>query len=198
MSGLIEMLGLRDIVTVGQDWSGPISLRYAIEHTDNVRALVILNTLIEHLPGSGKERRERDIITGPLPTGYALLFKGGAYSSFLIRRLDFFLRLVRMKWRSGNLSRTLGSSFRQPVDPRVMENYLAIYDRPSKRAGLAAFPRMIPDRADHPNAARIDRIHEEPEHWHIPVQVTWWTATWHGMQMPPADKRGTAPWIALN
>jgi pimeloyl-ACP methyl ester carboxylesterase len=32
MTGLIEQLGLKDIIVAGQDWGGPIALRYAIEH----------------------------------------------------------------------------------------------------------------------------------------------------------------------
>jgi len=173
MSGLIGQLGLRDIVTAGQDWGGPISLRYAIEHKDNVRALVILNTFIERFPVNEKERTELGIITGPLPPGFSLLFKGGAGSSFLIRHLDFFRKFVWMKWRTGNPSRLLGSGFRRPVDPRAMENYLGIHDRPSKRAGLATFPKMIPNRKDHPNAAYVDQIRKELEQWNIPVQVIW-------------------------
>jgi len=173
MSGLIQQLDLRDIITVGQDWGGPISLRYAIEHKDNVRALVILNTFIERFPSNEQERQQLDIITGPLPPGFTFLFKGGAWSSFLIRRLDFFRKFVWMKWRTGNPSKLLGSGFRRPVDPRAMENYRKIHDKPSKRAGLATFPRMIPNRADHPNAGYVDQIRQELKHWSLPVRVIW-------------------------
>lgn len=173
MSALIGELGLRDIVVAGQDWGGPISLRYAIEHKDKVRALVILNTFIERFPANARERRTLDIITGPLPPGFALLFKGGAVSAFLIRRLDLFRRFVWMKWRTGNPSRLLGAGFRRPVDPRAMENYFAMHDTPAKRAGLVTFPRMIPDHAAHPQAAYVDRIRSELERWQIPVQVIW-------------------------
>lgn len=173
MTGLIQQLDLRNIIIVGQDWGGPISLRYAIEHKDNVRALVILNTFIERFPSSEQERQQLGIITGPLPPGFTFLFKGGAYSSFLIRRLDLFRKFVWMKWRTGNPSKLLGSGFRRPVDPRAMENYWKIHDQSSKRAGLATFPRMIPNRVDHPNASYVDQIRQELEHWNLPVQVIW-------------------------
>jgi len=75
MSKLIKRLGLRDIVTVGQDWGGPISLRYAIEHKDNIHDLVLLNTFIERFPVNERERIEQDIVTGPLPPGFTFLFK---------------------------------------------------------------------------------------------------------------------------
>ena len=173
MTSLIEQLGLRDLTVLGQDWGGPITLRYAIEHKDNVRALMLLNTFVRRFPANGRERREQDIITCPLPPGFTFLFKGGAYSSFLVRRLDFFRKFVWIKWKTGNPSKLLGAGLRRPVDPRAMENYLMIHDTPAKRAGLAAFPKMIPNRTDHPNASYIDQIRKELEHWEIPVLVVW-------------------------
>ena len=47
ISGFVESLNLEGVTVVGQDWGGPIGLRYAIDHQDNVRALVILNTLVD-------------------------------------------------------------------------------------------------------------------------------------------------------
>jgi len=53
VKGLVEKLELQGVTTVGQDWGGPISLRYAIDHQDNVRALVVLNTFA---PSCGPRR----------------------------------------------------------------------------------------------------------------------------------------------
>jgi len=173
MTQLIAHLGLRDLTVVGQDWGGPITLRYAIEHKDNVRAIALLNTFVQRFPANERDRREHDIITRPLPPAFVLLFKGNAYSSFLVRRLDFFRKFVWMKWRTGNPSKRLGAGFRRPVDARAMKNYLMPHATPAERAGLAAFPKLIPDRADHPNATYIDQIRNELERWQIPVLVTW-------------------------
>lgn len=172
MTGLVEQLGLKNITTVGQDWGGPITLRYAIEHKDNIRALVILNTIIERVPRNNEERREKGIITGPLPPGFVFLFKNGNFSSFLIRKLDLFRKFVWRNWKTGNSSR-LGAGVRRPVDPRVMEAYLMPHDTPEKRAGIAAFPKIIPHRDDHPNAAYVDEIRKELERWDVPVLVAW-------------------------
>ena len=70
MTQLIEHLELRELTVVGQDWGGPITLRYAIKHKDNIRALALLDTFIERFPANGRERRELDIITRPLPPGF--------------------------------------------------------------------------------------------------------------------------------
>jgi haloalkane dehalogenase len=173
MSGLIERLALRDLVVMGQDWGGPISLRYAIEHKENVRGLVILNTFVQRFPANQRERRQRDIITCPLPKAYSFLFKNGAFSSFVVKRLDVFRKFVWLRWKTGNPSKALGAGFRRPVDPRAMENYLEPHNVSEKRAAMAAFAKLIPDRADHPNAAYIDAIRADLERWDIPALVMW-------------------------
>ena len=172
MTALVEHLDLRDMVVVGQDWGGPVVLRYAIAHRHNVRALVLLNTFIERFAASRAEQRRLDIITGPLPPGFDFLFKGGARSHWLIKRLDLFRRFVWMGWRNGNHSR-LGAGFRRAVDPRAMDEYRAIHAHPENRAGLAVFPGLIPNRADHPNAEYINEIRRVLGEWEVPVQVIW-------------------------
>ena len=173
MTGLIEKLDLKDMVVCGQDWGGPIALRYAIEHKDNVKALMILNTFVERFPADERERRAKDIITCPLPGVYNFLFKNGAFSSFVVRRLDVFRSFVWLKWKTGNPSKALGAGMRRPVDPRAMENYRMPHATPADRAGPAAFAKLIPNSADHPNAGYVDRIRKELETWNLPVLVIW-------------------------
>lgn len=40
----VDALGLRDVTLVVQDWGGPIGLRWAVEHSEQVGRLVIMNT----------------------------------------------------------------------------------------------------------------------------------------------------------
>ncbi len=44
VSALLESLDLSEATVVGQDWGGPIGLRFAVEHPEVVSRLVILNT----------------------------------------------------------------------------------------------------------------------------------------------------------
>ena len=44
VGALLGSLGLRDATAVGQDWGGPIGLRFATEHPEVVTRLVVLNT----------------------------------------------------------------------------------------------------------------------------------------------------------
>ncbi|MFQ5874877.1 MAG: alpha/beta fold hydrolase [Dehalococcoidia bacterium] len=144
VTGLIEKLELQGITTVGQDWGGPIGLRYAIDHRDNVRSLVILNTLIK---------------LQPLPLFFRIMFRSGALSSFLVRRLDLFRRMV---FRVG---------FKRPLDSRAKEQYRMPHPNAASRAGIAAFPKMIPTSAKHPNAEYISEIDRTLQEWDVPVLV---------------------------
>ena len=173
MTGIIGQLGLKDLIVAGQDWGGPIALRYAIKHQDNVQALVIFNTFVERFPQNQRERRERSIITCPLPRVYTFLFKNGAFSSYLARRLDVFRSFVWLKWESGNSSKALGAGFRRPVDPRAMAQYRMPNDTPQSRAGIAAFAKLIPNHSAHPNAEYIDAIRKDITGWRIPMLVIW-------------------------
>jgi haloalkane dehalogenase len=173
MTGLISQLGLKNMIIAGQDWGGPIALRYAIEHKGNVQALVMFNTFVERFPQTQRERKACDIITSPLPRIYTLLFKNGSFSSFVVRRLDIFRSFVWMKWRGGNPSIMLGAGFRRPVDPRAMMEYRKPHEHAAKRAGIAAFARLIPDHADHPNASYVNDIRLQLTGWRIPALVIW-------------------------
>ncbi len=146
VTGLIGKLQLKGITTVGQDWGGPISLRYAIDHQENVRALVILNTLVK--------------IT-PVPLLFSLVFRSGGFSSFLIRRMDLFRKIAFRR----------GWPFRRPIEARVMEQYKLPHPTATSRAGIAAFPKMIPGNDRHPNADYISEIDAVLREWDIPVLV---------------------------
>ncbi len=146
VTGLIGKLQLKGITTVGQDWGGPISLRYAIDHQENVRALIILNTLVK--------------IT-PIPLFFSLVFRSGGFSSFLIRRMDLFRKIAFRR----------GWPFRRPIESRVMEQYKLSHPTAASRAGIAAFPKMIPGNCQHPNAQYISEIDATLRDWDIPVLV---------------------------
>lgn len=145
VTGLVEQLSLEGITTVGQDWGGPISLRYAIDHQENIRSLVILNTLVKPI--------------ADLPLLFALLFRSGGFSSFLIRRLDLFRQFAFRR------------SFGRPVSSAVMAEYTRHHPTPATRGGIAAFPKMIPDNLNHPNGEYIQAIERTLTTWDVPVLV---------------------------
>src|SRR5438046_6917292 len=46
VSGLIQSLGLRNIVLVVHDWGAPFALQYAVRNPQNIAGLVILKTFL--------------------------------------------------------------------------------------------------------------------------------------------------------
>ena len=146
VTGLVEKLQLAGVTIVGQDWGGPVGLRYAIDHQDNVRSLVILNTLVK--------------IT-PVPLLFTFVFRNGGFSSFLVRRLDLFRKIIFRR----------GWPFRRSLEAGVMEQYKMPHPTAASRAGIAAFPKMIPGNDRHPNAAYISQIDSVLRNWDVPVLV---------------------------
>ncbi len=90
---------------------------------------------------------------------FKMLFQSGAFASFLIRRLDLFRRMM---YRIG---------FKRSLDPRVMKQYRMPHPTAASRAGVAAFPKMLPLSTAHPNAQYINEIEGTLTTWDVPVQV---------------------------
>ncbi len=49
LEGFIETLGLKDILLVMHDWGGGLGLHYAHTHQDNVRGLVLMETIVKSI-----------------------------------------------------------------------------------------------------------------------------------------------------
>lgn len=83
ISALLESLDLKDATVVGQDWGGPIGLRFAVEHPEVVRRLVVLNTGLFTGRGTMSEAwmQFRDWVakTPDLPVGF-LMSRSEAHS----------------------------------------------------------------------------------------------------------------------
>ncbi|MCH7713856.1 MAG: alpha/beta fold hydrolase [Chloroflexi bacterium] len=145
ITGLVEWLEVRRVTMVGQDWGGPIGLRYAIENQENVHSLVILNTLVRPMA---------------VPWFFKMLFQR-PYSGFLIRRLDLFRKMAFRK----------GLMFKTPLDPQAKAEYKMPHPNGASRAGVAAFPKMIPTSERHPNHQYLLEIEQVLKQWHIPTLV---------------------------
>lgn len=116
----VDALGLRDITLVAHDFGGPIGLSYALEHPENVRAVVLLNTWLWDLRGDKQYETP------------ARLF-GGALGRFLYLRQNFSARFI------------LPSAFgnRKKLTPAVHRQYLAPLATPADRAGTYACLRAL-------------------------------------------------------
>ncbi len=120
LRAFIERLDLRDITLVVQDWGGPIGLSYAVEHPENVRRLVIMNTWMWP-------------VSGDLYYWGFSKFVGGPVGRYLIRNHNFFAnQVVRMV--TGDKSK---------LTPAIHDHYLKPFPTPESRKGTWVFPGEI-------------------------------------------------------
>jgi haloalkane dehalogenase len=125
VAALIEALDLQNITLVVQDWGGPIGLSYAIDQPQNVRRLVIINTWL-----------------WPVNDDWYYVafsrFTGGAIGRFLIRRFNFFARVI-MPFSFGD---------RRKLTRAIHEQYLQPLALPEERKGCWVLPGEILGAAD--------------------------------------------------
>jgi haloalkane dehalogenase len=141
---LVEHLGLDGITVVVQDWGGPIGLRVAAEIPRRFARLVILNTGLL-VPGPG------------WPT-------------------EGFMRWRRFAERAGldlPVGRVLQSSTATELDEATMAAYEAPWPTRESKAGVAAFPLLVPLKEDDPGAAEMRWTRQVIASWDVEALVMW-------------------------
>lgn len=143
LAAFVEALGLQSITLVCQDWGGLLGLTVASEMPDRFARLVIMNT---YLP------------TGEEPVSEAfLLWRGYA------ERLGTALPVGRMMARAfqNERSKTAG----------VRAAYEAPFPDDSYKAGVAAFPLLVPLHPEDPGAAEMGLARQRLSQWRKPALV---------------------------
>ncbi len=120
LNTLIEKLDLKDITLIVQDWGGPIGLSYAVNKPENVKRIILMNTWMWSVKGDPYYEK----FSG---------FMGGAIGRFLIKHLNFFVRVV-MKKAMGDKSKLPGS---------IHQHYFKPLENPAERKGCWTFPKQI-------------------------------------------------------
>lgn len=121
---LMGELGLDGVTLVLQDWGGPIGLAWAVDHPERVRRLVVLNTFTGWIPPQMEKP--------PLP--FKLLRARGT-GELLVKRLHVFVRVGLFR---------AAVSHRERLGPNEKAAYLAPHPTAASRAGILAYPRLIP------------------------------------------------------
>jgi haloalkane dehalogenase len=144
MAGLVQALDLQEVVLVGHDWGGPIGWGAAVSKPSRYTHLIILNTLTE------APMKIRPI--------YWLPF-------------HFFRQTPRLfdyLARQHNLFQKMGTAVIEEADRQV---FFRANHSPETRAGIAAFPRMIPFNRSHPNYPVLQKLLNAVAGWDIPALV---------------------------
>ena len=91
---------------------------------------------------------------------FRVLFRSGGASSFLVRRLDIFRKMAFSKF-----------TIKRGLDREAKAQYKLPHPNAASRAGIAAFPKMIPTKPSHPNYEYINEIDDALQEWNLPVLV---------------------------
>lgn len=135
LESLVTKLDLRNITLVMQDWGGPIGLGMAARHPERIKSLVILNTFGFYPPAANLDP---DNLVLPAPLR---LMRSKVVGDFLVRQLGFFERVA--------MPMAVASGKRWKA---VRHAYTGVFERHTDRAGVMAFPRLIPTTTRHPTA----------------------------------------------
>ena len=141
---LVETLDLREATVVVQDWGGPIGLRVATELRDRFKRLVVLNT--------------------------------GLFASSRNWPTPGFMEWRNFAERVGldlPVGRVMQASTATELDDATVAAYEAPWPVRESRAGVAAFPLMVPLSADDPTATAMRVVMDALRGWQVPALVCW-------------------------
>ena len=142
IEALIERLDLRGITVVVQDWGGPIGLRVATEMPERFGRLVVLNTGLMS-PGDG------------WPTEGFMSWRN-------------FAERVGLDMPVGKV---MQSSCATELDAASLAAYEAPWPNRESKAGVAAFPLLVPIHKGDPGDAEMRRIKDRLSTWRVPALV---------------------------
>lgn len=114
----LNHLDLPSITLVVGDWGGPIGLSYAVKYPKKIASVIITNTWMWSVKGV----MHYEMFSG---------FMGGAIGRMLIKRYNFFVKVL------------MKQMFRARISPSVHQHYIAPLNRPDDRKGCWTFPREI-------------------------------------------------------
>lgn len=150
ITDLIDLMDLRDLIFVGQDWGGPIGLRALAERGDRLKGLVVLNT----------------VLGPPKPD-----FKPTAFHRFAQRPIvsDVAFRLFGYPQRA--LDRAQGD--RSSIQGDVAFAYTWPLRAPWLNQAPLALARMVPDSHNHPSVPQLKMISDFLSTWTGPSAIVW-------------------------
>jgi haloalkane dehalogenase len=143
---LVEHLDLRDLTLLLHDFGGPLGLAYAVEHPENVRRLVLMNTWFWSLRGDPHFERFEQLM-------------GNAFGRFLYLRLNFSVQVLM---RSAYADKT-------KLPRHIHEQYIRALPTPEGRRAAWAYAGQLLGASDWYDGLwqRRDRIRD------IPALIAW-------------------------
>ncbi|WP_026818263.1 alpha/beta fold hydrolase [Arthrobacter castelli] len=145
LTGALELSG--QVITVGHDWGGVISLGWATRHRSQLAGVVLTNTAI-HQPQGAAIPAPLQVALNPAVHGW------GTKSS------SAFLRVTH-------------ALAHPPLPADVRSAYMAPYRRASRREGVANFVADIPGSPSHPSYPTLEAVAEAVRTLDVPALLLW-------------------------
>ena len=114
---LVDHLGLDNMIVMGQDWGGPISMSMAAARADRVSGIILGNTWFWRYESG-------------VPRFFSKLMSTGFMQRRILEKNFFVERLIPMAAAT-------------KLSDEVMQHYRAVQPTPEMRVGVAQFPRQI-------------------------------------------------------
>lgn len=135
------------VVTLAHDWGGIISLGWALEHRDQVEALVLTNTAV-HQPEDSR------------PPALIRLAHLAVLRDLLCVRTPVFLRgATALSW--------------PPLDREIRAAFAAPYRGAGQRRAIGEFVADIPFRVQDPSHPALEAITAGITGWDVPALLLW-------------------------
>ena len=142
ITSFIEKLDLKEVTLVCHDWGGLIGLTLAAHHAERFSRLVIMNT---GLP-TGEE---------PMPEGFT------AWRNFALRTPDLIASIIVRK----------ACATGKNLSPQILAAYDAPFPDLRHKAGMHAFPRLVPISTEMAGAAEMKEARRRLATWNKPALV---------------------------
>jgi haloalkane dehalogenase len=84
-----------------------------------------------------------------------------------------FRDVVRERGGALDIGRLVEAGTAQGLPDDVREAYDAVFPTPESKAGVLAFPELVPTVPDHPNTGPMNRVLEAMTRWEKPTLVVW-------------------------
>lgn len=156
---LVVALDLKDLTLIVQDWGGPIGLAVAARQPHRIKALVIMNTFGSFPPLPSMDENNID-----LPFSLDM-FRAPLIGNLMVKQLGMF--------------ETMGMSMATAKQERldaVKIAYQDVFTDADDRAGVLAFPQLIPTNLQHPSAQLLKQnVEPYVNNFKGPVQIIWGT-----------------------
>ena len=150
VAGLVDRLGLEDVILVGQDWGGPIGCAAAARSPGRVTGLVMGNTALL--------RPRAPIQTTP----FHRLSRMPVVSDILFRGFNFPVPILhRIQGDGASIRGDVAKAYAYPLR------------RLRDRAAPLALARMVPHREEHPSNPELEKVEQWVQAFQGPAALVW-------------------------